>query len=192
MVALPAEGGTFPVADYVGPELAAYANAEPPACREADMVGQLAARLAHSCHRVSPEEYAKIIARMYKGNMVELFPTPADFILGLFGAWKVHGKSQRLLVDARPPKCLCGTPRFVHTGGDSPSRMQVAEGHDLEVAKTDLKNYYHGAAPTPLRRIFGLRRVKASLLKKAGINVPRSSIDSRGYVWPRLSTVPMG
>ena len=32
LVALPAEGGLFPVADYVGPELAAYAFAEPPAC----------------------------------------------------------------------------------------------------------------------------------------------------------------
>ena len=32
LVALPAEGGSFPVADYVGPELAAFAFAEPPAC----------------------------------------------------------------------------------------------------------------------------------------------------------------
>ena len=32
LVALPVEGGLFPVADYVGPELAAYAFAEPPAC----------------------------------------------------------------------------------------------------------------------------------------------------------------
>ena len=193
MVALPTESGTFPVADYVGPDLAAYANAEPPACDEGSLVGQLAARLARSCHRASPEEYAKIVARMYKGQMAELFPTPADFILGLFGAWKVRGRSQRLLVDARPPNCLFGTPRFVHTGGDSLSRMQVAEGHDIEAARADLRNYYHGcAAPKPLRRFFGLRRVKASLLKKAGVDVPRSSIDRRGFVWPRLSTIPMG
>ena len=98
----------------------------------------------------SPDEYAKIVARMYNGKMVELCPTPADFILGLFGAWKIRGKSERLLVDARPPKCLFGTPRFVHTGRDSLSWMQVAEGHDLEVAKADLKNYYHCcAAPQP-------------------------------------------
>ena len=193
MVALPTEGGTFPIADYVGPDLAAYANAEPPACDEGSLVGQLAARLARSCHRASPEEYAKIVARMYKGQMAELFPIPADFILGLFGAWKVRGRSQRLLVDARPPNCLFGTPRFVHTGGDSLSRMQVAEGHDIEAARADLRNYYHGcAAPKPLRRFFGLRRVKASLLKKAGVDVPRSSIDRRGFVWPRLSTIPMG
>ena len=38
MVALPTEGGQFPVADYVGPELAAYAFAQPPACNENDLV----------------------------------------------------------------------------------------------------------------------------------------------------------
>ena len=75
--------------------------------------------------------------------MADLYPSPADFILGLFGAWKVAGKSQRLLVDAQPPNCLFTTPRFVHTRGDSISRMQVAPEHDLEVAKADLKNYYH-------------------------------------------------
>ena len=50
MVALPTEGGNFPVADYVGPELAAYAFAEHPACNENDLVNQLLARLARSCH----------------------------------------------------------------------------------------------------------------------------------------------
>ena len=182
MVALPTNGGKFPVADYVGPDLAAYAHAEPPACDEGDMVSQLLARTARSCHRIAPQEYAALVARMCKGNMAELFPSPADFILGLFGAWKVVGKSQRLLVDARPPNCLFGTPRFVHTGGDSLARMQVALEHDLEVAKADLKNYYHSCeAPQPLRRFFGLRRVKASRLRAAGLDVPRSAVDSRGY-----------
>ena len=193
MVALPTNGGKFPVADYVGPDLAAYAHAEPPACDEGDMVSQLLARTARSCHRIAPQEYAALVARMCKGNMAELFPSPADFILGLFGAWKVVGKSQRLLVDARPPNCLFGTPRFVHTGGDSLARMQVAPDHDLEVAKADLKNYYHSCeAPQPLRRFFGLRRVKASRLRAAGLDVPRSAVDSRGYCWPRLTTIPMG
>ena len=140
MVALPTDGGRFPVADYVGSDLAAYANAEPPACNEDDLVSQLLARAAKSCHRIGPQEYAALVARMRKGNMAKLFPSPADFILGLFGAWKVVGKSQRLLVDARPPNCLFDTPRFVHTGGDSLARMQVAPEHDLEVAKADLKN----------------------------------------------------
>ena len=193
LVALPAEGGSFPVADYVGPDLAAYAYAEQPACDEADPVRQLHARLARSCHQASAKEYAALVARMYKGRMAELCPSPADFILGLFWIWKVYGKSQRLLVDARPPNCLFDTPPFAHTGGDNISRMQVAPGYDLEVGKADLKNYYHSCqAPRPLRRFFGLRRVRASLLRDAGIDVPRSCIDSRGYCWPRLTTIPMG
>ena len=85
--------------------------------------------------------------------MADLYTSPADFILGLFGAWKVASKSQRLLVDARPPNRLFTTPWFVHTGGDSISRMQVAPEHDLELAKADLKNYYHScAAPQPLQQ----------------------------------------
>ena len=193
MVALPTEAGTFPVADYVGPDLAAYAHAEFPACREHELAPQLLARTAHSCHRISPQEYAKLVARMYKCKMAELWPSPADFILGLFGRWKQVGTSQRLLVDARPPNCLFDNPRFVHTGGDSIARMQVAEGHDLEVAKADLRNYYHACnAPRPLRRFFGLRRVKASHLRAAGVSVPSTLVDSRGYTYPRLSTIPMG
>ena len=71
--------------------------------------------------------------------------------------------------------------------------MQVAEDHDLEVAKADLNNYYHACdAPRPLRRFFGLRRVKASHLRAAGVSVPSSLVDSRGYTHPRLATVPMG
>ena len=34
MVALQEEGGMFPVADYVGPELAGYARADPPTCNK--------------------------------------------------------------------------------------------------------------------------------------------------------------
>ena len=98
---------------------------------------------------------------MCNNNMIELLPAPGEFILGLFGRWKPVGTSQRMLVDARPPNCLLGTPKFVHTGGDSLARMQVAEGHDLEVAKADLKNYYHGCqAPPPLRRFLGCAESK--------------------------------
>ena len=64
MVSLPTNAGTFPVVDYVGPELAAYARAEPPACKEHELAPQLGARLARSCNRVSPEEYSKLVARM--------------------------------------------------------------------------------------------------------------------------------
>ena len=193
MVSLPTNAGTFPVVDYVGPELAAYARAESPACKEHELAPQLCARLERSCHRVSAEEYVKVIARMCKNNMAELLPCPADFILGLFGRWKQIGTSQRMLVDARPPNYLFETPKFVHTGGDSLARMQVADDHDLEVAKADLRNYYHVCqAPPPLRRFFGLRRIKAASLRAEGVSVPPSQVDAHGYTHPRLTTVPMG
>ena len=71
--------------------------------------------------------------------------------------------------------------------------MQVAEGHDLEVAKADIRNcYYKCDAPRSLRRFFGLRPVKASHLRRAGVAVPSSQVDARGYTPPRLTIVPMG
>ena len=79
-----------------------------------------------------------LIGRLY-ASMRNREPHP--FFRQGIGVWKVYGKSQRLLVDARPPNCLFDTPPFIHTGGDSISRMQVAPGYDLEVAKADLKNY---------------------------------------------------
>ena len=88
LVSLPTEAGAFPVAEYVGPELAAYAYADPPACQEHELVPQVLARTARSCHRISPKEYAKLVARKYDCEMAELVPSPADFILGLFGRWK--------------------------------------------------------------------------------------------------------
>ena len=95
----------FPVADYVGPDLATYAHAEPQACKEHELAPQILARAAHSCHRISPEEYGELATRMAQSNMAEFVPTPADFIIGLFGRWNQARISQRLLVDARPPNC---------------------------------------------------------------------------------------
>ena len=193
MVALPDHGGQFPVADFVGPELAAYANAEAPACDEQSLTKQLLARLSRSCHRISAKEYAKLVARMCSGDMAELWPSPADFICGLFGRWKIHGRTQRLLVDARPPNCMFDNPKYVHTGGDSIARMQVSPGYDLLVAKADLKNFYHSCrAPLPLRKFFGMRKVKAAHLRAAGLEVLPSQVDKQGFTHPRLSTIPMG
>ena len=84
----PAKAGTFPVADYIGTELAPYSYADPPARQEHGLVPQLLERTARSCHRISSQDYAKLVARMYNCKMAELLPSPADFILGLFGRWK--------------------------------------------------------------------------------------------------------
>ena len=71
--------------------------------------------------------------------------------------------------------------------------MQVKPGYDIELAKADLRNYYHSCqAPQQLHRFFGLRRVRASHLRRAGVDFPRSSVDARGYCWPRLAIIPIG
>ena len=72
-VALPDHGGQFPVAEFVGPELAAYANAEPPACDEESLVNALLARMSRSCHRISAKEYAKLVSLMHNGKMVDFW-----------------------------------------------------------------------------------------------------------------------
>ena len=99
----------------------------------------------------------------------------------------------RLIVDGRPANAFFRTPRYVHTAGDSLAQMQVEPGHDLEVAKADLADFFHTCdAVNRLRRYFGLRPVSAAALRAAGVDVPAGAVDAAGFTHPRLTTLPMG
>ena len=99
----------------------------------------------------------------------------------------------RFIDDGRPANAYFRTPRFVHTAGDSLAQMQVAPGHDLEVAKADLADFFHTCdAVNRLRRYFGLRPVSAAALRAAGLDVPATAVDAAGFTHPRLATLPMG
>ena len=123
LVSLPERGGTFPVCDYVGPELAAFGHAEPSALED-PLVAELAVIAARSCHRAEPEEYAAVLARMHAAEMLELTSQRAPHPLGLFGVWKTVGEKLRLIVDGRPGNCFFRAPEYEHTGGDSLARIQ--------------------------------------------------------------------
>ena len=43
-----------------------------------------------------------------------------------------------------------------------------------------------------LKKYFGLKGVPAALIREVGVEVPPDCIDSRGYTYPRLTTLPMG
>ena len=131
LLSLPARGGGFAAADYLGPSLAAFARAEEPALED-PLVAALAAATMRSCHRAEPEQYVGALRRLAEAAMVEFTAESAEHPLGLFGVWKVIGEVLRLIVDGRPANAFFRTPDYVHTGGDSLAQMQVAPGHDLE------------------------------------------------------------
>ena len=71
LVSLPAEGGGFKACDYVGPEIAAFCNADPDILVE-PWLAELVASGLKSGARIDPKEYAEIIKRLLCANMAEL------------------------------------------------------------------------------------------------------------------------
>ncbi len=192
LTSLPPVGGTFPIGDYLSPELQAYLDADP-ASLEDPLITGLAVLGARSCHRCEPEQYAALLARLQAAGMCDFQLQSGKRPLGLFGMWKIPGVSMRLIVDARPANCAFRTPPYEHTSGDCLARMQVPDGYTLLAAKADLADYFHACATRPgCRSFFPLRAVSARSLRKAGVEVPFSAVDDRGMTTPLLTTLPMG
>ena len=101
LLSLPARGGGFAVADYLGPDLAPFARAEEPALED-ELVADMAAAVSRSCHRAEPAEYVATLRRLADALMVEFTAEKAEHPLGLFGVWKIIGEVLRLIVDGRP------------------------------------------------------------------------------------------
>jgi len=142
LLSLPERGGGFPAAEFVGPELAAFARADA-AAFEDELVAALAAAGTRSCHRAARTEYVATLRRLAQAAILEWSAEKSDRPLGMFGVWKVVGEILRLIVDAHPANASFRTPKYVNTGGDSLARMQVLPGHVLEAAKADLADFFH-------------------------------------------------
>ena len=192
LISLPTEGGGFKACDYVGPEIAAFCNADPDILIE-PWLAELLASGIKSGARIDPKEYAEIIKRLLIAKMAELTAERAAHPLGMFAVWKEVDKVQRLIIDGRPVNEFFTSPPFEFTCGEDLARLQVQVGHLLQAAKCDLSDFFHCCEATDaLRKYFGLKGVPAALLRDVGVEVPAECVDSRGYTFPRLTTLPMG
>ena len=192
LISLPAEGGGFKACDYVGPDIAAFCNADPEVMIESWLAEILAGGIKSGA-RVDPKEYAEIVKRLLSAKMAELTAERAAHPLGMFAVWKELDKVQRLIIDGRPVNEYFTSPPFEFTSGEDLSRLQVKLGHLLEVAKCDLSDFFHCCEATEaLKHYFGLKGVQAELLRGLGVEVPPECVDGRGYTYPRLTTLPMG
>ena len=63
LISLPTEGGGFKACDYVGPEIAAFCNADPDVMVE-PWLAELVAGSIRSGARIDPKEYAEIVKRL--------------------------------------------------------------------------------------------------------------------------------
>ena len=95
LLSLPERGGGFAVADYLGPELAAFARAEGPALED-EVVAGLAAACTRSCHKAEPAEYVGTLRRMFEAAMIEWSATKLAHPLGLLGRGSDSGKPRPL------------------------------------------------------------------------------------------------
>ena len=185
-------GRRFEACDYVSPEIAAFCNADTDILVE-PWLAELLASGCKSGARIDPKEYAEIIKRLLCANMAELTAERAEHPLGMFAVWKEIDKIQRLIIDGRPVNEYFTSSPFEFTCGEDLSRRQVKLGHLLQVAKCDLSDFFHCCEATDaLKKYFGLKAVKAALLREIGIEVPQECVDSHGYTYPRLTTLPMG
>ena len=192
LISLPTEGGGFKACDYVGPQIAAFCNADPDVMVE-PWLAELVAGSIRSGARIDPKEYAEIVKRLLSAKMAELTAERAAHPLGMFAVWKEVDKIQRLIIDGRPVNEYFTNPPFEFTSGEDLSRLQVQLGYLLQVAKCDLSDFFHCCEATDaLKKYFGLKGVPAALLREVGVEVPPDCIDSRGYTYPRLTTLPMG
>ena len=130
LISLPTEGGGFKACDYVGPEIAAFCNADPDILIE-PWLAELLASGIKSGARIDPKEYAEIIKRLLTAKMAELTAERAAHPLGMFAVWKEVDKVQRLIIDGRPVNEYFTSPPFKITCGEDLSRMQVKLGHLL-------------------------------------------------------------
>ena len=192
LISLPAQGGTFETAEFLGPDLAPFATGGAEALAD-PLVGGLLAAEVRSCQAVAEGEYPKLVARLIGASMATVTAERARHPLGLFGVWKPGKLKQRMIVDGRPMNGFFEDPPFVWTGGDAFIRMQVREGFTLQAAKLDLADFFHTCRlPGQMWPYFGLRPVDARELAAAGVKVAAEAIDGSGCCHPKLTTLPMG
>ena len=122
LISLPHQGGGFKACDYVGPEIAAFCNADSDVMVES-WLAELLADGMKSGSRIDPGEYAKIVKRLLSAKMAELTAERAAHPLGMFAVWKEVDQIQRLIIDGRPVNEYFTSPPFEFTCGEDLARL---------------------------------------------------------------------
>ena len=123
LLSLPAEGGGFAACDYVGPEMAAFCQADPEVLVETWLAELLADRF-RSGAKIDPKEYAAVIKRLLSANMAELTAESSPHPLGMFAVWKTVDESQRLNIDGRPVNEYFTSPPYKFTCGEKKKKKR--------------------------------------------------------------------
>jgi hypothetical protein len=180
-VALPGDLRTLPLLDHLPPEIAArYATPDqilkpagdrPPLVNKQSFGG-------------SREEYVLLIKRMMAADMVSFTTTP-EVVNGLFGVFKKDGMI-RLIINATPANDTMMPSEKVQLPSPSLfSSLEIPEGKELHVSKTDIDNMYHRLRLPPwMVPFFALPAVSAKELGLAEFG------DQ--HVYPCCLTLPMG
>ena len=138
--------------------------------------------------QVAFEEY---VDRLHGLGLVDFSIEKAVEETGIFFV-KKKGDRLRMILDCRRSNCWFKEPKGVKlTTGESLSKIRVKEDQQLYVCSADLANaFYTLSTPLPLRKFFGLKRVRAAAVGVQEIGGVRVSPDQ--WITPRIAVLPMG
>ncbi|CAE8681315.1 unnamed protein product [Polarella glacialis] len=105
------------------------------------------------------------------------------------------GGKLRLIFDCRVVNLrFKKAPKLAMGSGSSWSSLEVAEGDQLWIAQSDIKDYFYSLAlPAELAKFFCLPSIDASLLKDWLVPASLGGLaNNQGRCYPRLRVVPMG
>ncbi|CAE8604771.1 unnamed protein product [Polarella glacialis] len=105
------------------------------------------------------------------------------------------GGKLRLIFDCRTVNLrFKKAPKIAMGSGSSWASLEVAEGEQLWIAQSDIKDYFYSLAlPAALAQFFCLPSIDASLLTEWGVPGALGGFSNyQGRCYPRLRVVPMG
>lgn len=135
--------------------------------------------------------YVEFLGRLKKLGLVDFSKEEAVENVGVFFVKKKQNKL-RLILDCRRSNHWFGEPSHVSlTTGESLRRISIDHGDELHVCSADLANaFYTLSMPLPLRKFFGLQRVRAGDVEVEEIDGIK--VGKNEMIQPRVAVLPMG
>ena len=210
LLSLPADVHECPhIEDLLPPEALAYLKGYQERMLASDDAEPKVKEFLDPSLRFNQKKYQSLIRDLFEKGLVAPLKEVKETV-GLFAVWKVKGKSQRLIVDARRANARFRTPPGVDLmSSESMARMEVefteeqlgsraaycaaVEEARLYVGTADVKDCFHRMRiPGWLSEFFALPPVPAKTLGLQGSWLHGRLLDASSPVTPGWAVLPMG
>ncbi|CAE8582249.1 unnamed protein product [Polarella glacialis] len=141
----------------------------------------------------SISSYQAFVHSLFTRGMLDFCEHAGGLVTPFFVTEK--GGKLRLIFDCRTVNLrFKKAPKIAMGSGSSWASLEVAEGEQLWIAQSDIKDYFYSLAlPAALAQFFCLPSIDASLLTEWGVPGALGGFSNyQGRCYPRLRVVPMG